>query len=133
MNEGSILDWDDDSLSNLINSPQKLGLKRNAYEIIANILILAKNGIPPTTAFTRAGVSSIGMKRILGKMLDAQLVKKTEVTEGKANFNLTTTEKGLIFLYVYDLLQKLLWIEKEEEPKIEEKKRSFTSIFHRKK
>jgi len=132
MNEGSISDWDDDSLSNLINNPQKLGLKRNAYEIIANILILAKNGIPPTTAFTRAGVTSLGMKRILDKMLDAQLVKKTEVTKGNARFNLTTTEKGLIFLYLYDSLQKLLWVEKEE-PKIEEKKRSFTSIFHRKK
>jgi len=131
MNEGSILDWDDESLSNLINNPQKLGLKRNAYEIIANILILAKNGIPPTTASTRVGTNSIQMKRILGKMLDAQLVKKTKVTQGNARFNLTTTEKGLIFLYLYDSLQKLLWIEKE--PKIEEKKRSFTSIFHRKK
>jgi len=108
MNEGSILDWDDDSLSNLINKPQKLGLKRNAYEIIANILILAKNGIPPTTAFTRAGVSSIGMKRILDKILDAQLVKKTIVTEGKANFNLTTTEKGTFNTSFLHNMQKIM-------------------------
>ena len=75
-------------------------MRRDRFEIIAEILRVAKNGAKKTCIMYSCNLSHRMTKNFLTSLLETGLLREGEAFH--------TTEKGLQFLQVYQILERLL-------------------------
>jgi len=102
-----LLEPDDLSIAKMFELPQlKFSEYRTTYDIITSVLLMGKRGFGITEAVERGGIAHNRMVGLIDRLEQKQLISLIKTSIGRKYWK--TTEKGLIFLYLYSLVQELV-------------------------
>jgi predicted transcriptional regulator len=90
-------------------------MRRSRLSIIADVLDVARGGVPKTKIMYGASLSFAQLKEYLPFLLDANLL---EAVENPKKRSYKTTNKGLQYLQCYMEIGELLKKEKGDNPRL---------------